>query len=109
MQQRIVLRQQFLSFAIMNHGQYGVAKLDGKGQVEAVKCQSEDYGKYAIIGLYVFPKRALLIMLRLSKNQKEDDLRSQLWIRCISKRISFRHRNLEMTSNGATPISSTIW
>lgn len=36
--------------------QYGVAKLDKKGQVEAVDGQLDDYSKYAITGLYVFPK-----------------------------------------------------
>lgn len=36
--------------------QYGVAKLDEKGKVTTIEGQLDDYNKYAIIGLYVFPK-----------------------------------------------------
>lgn len=39
-----------------NPQQYGVAKLNDKGRVEAVEGQMDDYSKYAITGLYVFPK-----------------------------------------------------
>lgn len=36
--------------------QYGVAKLDEKGKVTTVEGQLDDYNKFAITGLYVFPK-----------------------------------------------------